>query len=153
MKSTLDGNIYAMKELSSLSSDGGNAMQELVDEVQKLGRIKSEFFVKYITASVHEHKLFVVMEMLHGVEFRDLIVARQALKVPFHEHQVEGWLQQLASGLAYLHDEVKLIHQASVCFVVGRFYVRVSLTMQNACTAGLAQRERDDHVAARQGRR
>ena len=63
---------------------------------------------------VLEQKLFVVMEMLHGVEFRDLIVARQALKVPFHEHQVEGWLRQLASGLAYLHDEVKLIHQASV---------------------------------------
>ena len=47
----------------------------------------------------------------HGVEFRDLIVARQSLQIPFHEHQIENWLKQLAAGLAHLHNDAKLVHQ------------------------------------------
>ena len=46
-----------------------------------------------------------------GVDYRDVIVARQATGVHFKDEQVMAWGSQIAIGLAHLHDECKLVHQ------------------------------------------
>jgi serine/threonine protein kinase len=46
-----------------------------------------------------------------GVDYRDVIVARQATGAHFKDEQVMAWGSQIALGLAHLHDECKLVHQ------------------------------------------
>ena len=46
-----------------------------------------------------------------GVDYRDVIVARQATGVHFKDEQVMAWGSQIVLGLAHLHDECKLVHQ------------------------------------------
>ena len=46
-----------------------------------------------------------------GVDYRDVIIARQATGVHFNDEQVMAWGSQIALGLAHLHDECKLVHQ------------------------------------------
>ena len=52
------------------------------------------------------------MELVSGgVDFRDVVVARQQFGQPFTSELILNWANQLASGLSYLHDECKLVHQ------------------------------------------
>ena len=46
-----------------------------------------------------------------GVDYRDVVVARQATGAHFKDEQVMSWGRQIALGLAHLHDECKLVHQ------------------------------------------
>ena len=46
-----------------------------------------------------------------GVDYRDVVVARQATGAHFKDEQVMAWGSQIALGLAHLHDECKLVHQ------------------------------------------
>ena len=46
-----------------------------------------------------------------GVDYRDVIVARQATGAHFKDEQAMSWGSQIALGLAHLHDECKLVHQ------------------------------------------
>jgi serine/threonine protein kinase len=46
-----------------------------------------------------------------GVDYRDVVVARQATGVHFKDEQVMAWGSQIALGLAHLHDECNLVHQ------------------------------------------
>ena len=46
-----------------------------------------------------------------GVDYRDVIVARQATGAHFKDDQVMAWGSHIALGLAHLHDECKLVHQ------------------------------------------
>ena len=46
-----------------------------------------------------------------GVDYRDVVVARQATGMHFKDKQVMAWGSQIALGLAHLHDECKLVHQ------------------------------------------
>ena len=45
------------------------------------------------------------------MDYRDVIVARQATGAHFKDEQVMAWGSQIALGLAHLHDECKLVHQ------------------------------------------
>ena len=66
MKNPHDGQVYAVKELTNLANDDGTtdvgAMEELMAEVRKMGVVKSEFFVRYITSAVFCGKFYVVMD-------------------------------------------------------------------------------------------
>ena len=46
-----------------------------------------------------------------GVDYRDVVVARQATGAHFKDEQVMAWGSQIALGLVHLHDECKLVHQ------------------------------------------
>ena len=46
-----------------------------------------------------------------GVDYRDVVVARQATGAHFEDAQVVAWGSQIALGLTHLHDECKLVHQ------------------------------------------
>ena len=46
-----------------------------------------------------------------GVDYRDVVVARQATGAHFKDEQVMAWGSQIGLGLAHLHDECKLVHQ------------------------------------------
>ena len=46
-----------------------------------------------------------------GVDYRDVVVARQATEAYFRDKQVMAWGSQVAIGLAHLHDECNLVHQ------------------------------------------
>ena len=46
-----------------------------------------------------------------GVDYRDVVVARQATGAHFKDEQVMTWGSQIALGLTHLHDECKLVHQ------------------------------------------
>ena len=46
-----------------------------------------------------------------GVDYRDVVVARQATGVHFKDEQVMAWGSKIAFGLVHLHDECKLVHQ------------------------------------------
>ena len=51
------------------------------------------------------------MQPQRGVEYRDVVVARQQLGAPFLDRQLARWAKGLAQGLSYLHDKCRLIHQ------------------------------------------
>ena len=47
-----------------------------------------------------------------GVDYRDVVVARQATGAHFFkDEQVMAWGSRIALGLAHLHDECSLVHQ------------------------------------------
>ena len=46
-----------------------------------------------------------------GVDYRNVVVARQATRVHFKDGQVMAWGSQIALGLAHLHNACKLVHQ------------------------------------------
>ena len=110
-----DHQVYAVKELSNLTLEDGStdevAMNELLDEVRKMGVVRSEFIVQYRTSAVWQGRFYVMMDPILGVDFRDVVVARQATGVHFANEQVAAWGLQLALGLSHLHDECSLVHQ------------------------------------------
>ena len=107
--------IYAVKELHNLTHADGTtddlAMAELLEEVRKMGIVRSEYIVQYRTSAIFCDCFYVMMELIDGAEYRDVVVARQKGGAPFLEAQIVEWTRQIATGLAHLHDDCKLIHQ------------------------------------------
>ena len=56
-------------------------------------------------------KFNIVMELVNGVDYRDVIVARRGYGVPFTEKQIFNWARQLGEALEYLHDTHKIVHE------------------------------------------
>ena len=115
MQNPHDRQRYAVKELTNLANEDGSknaeAMHELIDEVRKMGVVSSPFVVRYHTSAVFDGRFYIVMEHVSGAEFRDVVVARQAKGAHFTDALIVSWVEQLARGLAHLHDECKLVHQ------------------------------------------
>ena len=115
MKNPHDHQRYAVKELTNLTNEDGStnheAMYELIDEVRKMGTVSSPFIVRYHTSAVFDGRFYIMMDVIEGAEFRDVVVARQAEGVHFPDALLVAWIDQLAKGLAHLHDECKLVHQ------------------------------------------
>ena len=61
-----DHQSYAVKELTNLTNEDGTtdevAMNELLEEVRKMGVVESEFIVQYRTAAVYRGRFYVMME-------------------------------------------------------------------------------------------
>ena len=111
-----DRQLYAVKELNNLTLEDGStdeaAMQDLLEEVRKMGIVESEFVIQYRTSAVYDGRFYVMMEPIQGVEYRDVVVSRQATGgVHFKDEQIIAWGRDIALGLAHLHDECKLVHQ------------------------------------------
>ena len=58
-----------MKKLSVLTDEDGcvdtDAIYELLSEIKKLGKVRSEFIVQYVTSSIGtNNNVFIVMELL-----------------------------------------------------------------------------------------
>ena len=87
MKNPHDHQRYAVKELTNLTDEDGStnheAMYELIDEVRKMGTVSSPFIVRYHTSAVFDGCFYVMMDVIEGAEFRDVVVARQAEGVHF----------------------------------------------------------------------
>ena len=117
MRNPHDHQRYAVKELNNLTHEDGStnneAMFELIDEVRKMGVVSSPFIVRYHTSALFDGRFYVMMDLIQGAEFRDVVVARQAGGVDFEDDVLVSWVEQLAKGLAHLHDECKLVHRIS----------------------------------------
>ena len=115
MRNPHDHQRYAVKELNNLTHEDGStnneAMFELIDEVRKMGVVSSPFIVRYHTSALFDGRFYVMMDLIQGAEFRDVVVARQAGEMDFEDDVLVSWVEQLAKGLAHLHDECKLVHQ------------------------------------------
>ena len=71
-------------------------MGEVAEECRKMGMVNSDFVVLYVTSFAGASKFYIVMELLDGVEFRDVIVARK--EQPMSEAVIEHWLAQPSPG-------------------------------------------------------
>jgi len=86
-------------------------MAELLIEVRKMSVVNSEFIIQYRTSAIYQGHFYIMMELIDGVKYRDIVVARQATSVPFKEDQVLAWAKQIALGLSHLHNVCKVVHQ------------------------------------------
>ena len=81
MRNPHDHQEYAVKELTNLTNEDGStdraAMNELIGEVRKMGVVSSEFIVRYHTSAIFGGRFYVMMDVIDGVDFRDVVVARQ----------------------------------------------------------------------------
>ena len=61
-----DRQSYAVKELTNLTNEDGStdgvAMNELLEEVRKMGVVQSEFVVQYRTSAIYRGRFYVMME-------------------------------------------------------------------------------------------
>ncbi len=80
-------------------------------QVRKMGLVHHEYIVHYHTSAISFGKFYIVMELIVGVEWKDMVLARHATGDAFSFEQIAEWAKQLTSGLAFLHDECHLIHQ------------------------------------------
>ena len=115
MQNPHDHQQYAVKELTNLTNEDGStdraAMNELISEVRKMGRVASEYVVRYHTSAIFGGRFYVMMDPIKGAEYRDVVVARQSGGIPFTDAQLLSWIGHIAQGLAHLHDKCKLVHQ------------------------------------------
>ena len=86
------------------------------------------------------HSIF--MELLSGVEFRDVVVARKQKPLP--EELLKSWVRQIASALQHLHEDGNLVSfmPFSLCGIgsdIATFPPPIG-------APGLAQRQRHDHA-------
>jgi len=65
-----DHQLYAVKELKNLTLEDGStdeaAMQDLLEEVRKMGIVESEFVIQYRTSAVYDGHFYVMMEPIAG---------------------------------------------------------------------------------------
>ena len=60
--------------------------------------VQSEYFIKYYTcgADLRFGKFNIVMELVQGVDYRDVVVARKNMgAVPFKDTHILNWAKQL----------------------------------------------------------
>ena len=146
---------YAVKELNNLTNDDGStnaeAMHGLIDEVRKMGVVSSPFVVRYHTSAVFEGRFYIVMEHIDGAEFRDVVLARRAQGAQFTDAVIVSWVEQLAKGLAHLHDECKLVHQDlhnGNVMIAGVAKINGALVVNDACLRGTSVKILDLGLAA-----
>ena len=107
-KSTVDGTLFVKKhvDLGQLRDDSERLL--CFQEVFNLKKLDHPNIVRYVDSVMDDKQLVTVMEF---AENGDLDAFIKAQKEPIPEPQVLLIVQQIASGLAYLHDEQKMIHR------------------------------------------
>lgn len=106
-----EGPLVAIKaiRLGEDAAEAEEARAELVREVEFLRRCDSEYVLAFHDAYFHGLDLFLVTALCEAGSLLDVLKAHK--RCPLAEREIVAALAGAASALAYLHDEVHVVHR------------------------------------------
>ena len=111
VKSKLNGKEYAMKKLDLSKKGGEEEKKKTRKEIEILKTVHHPNIVKFYTSFEKEHMTYIVIEYVAGKTLEQIIQESKAKNEHIPEKILWKIMIELLSGLAYLHDEVKIIHR------------------------------------------
>ncbi|KAJ1473340.1 kinase-like domain-containing protein, partial [Baffinella frigidus] len=108
MKSTVDGQVYAVKMINVLKSQrDGTSVQTLKREVHNLLQLNSPFVVRYYTCFMRKKYFCIVMEIARGGTASKLIKDKT---IVLTEERIRSVMKQMVTGLEHIHSR-KMLHR------------------------------------------
>ena len=108
MTAYLHGDVVAVKEAHLDDTDLDTIKSAVIDEANLIWILKSPYIIKLKGVCLDQPHYGLVMEYAKGGSLGRLLNARKFVLPPSILIQ---WALQVAYGMRYLHEEVKIIHR------------------------------------------
>jgi len=83
----------------------------LPDLAQLLKRLRHENIIGYFASFIEDESLHIVLEYADGGDLSQVIKAKRAKGESFSEKQIMWWFVQLCLSMAYLHNDMRVLHR------------------------------------------
>ena len=107
---TEKGELFCLKEVN-MRGKGETARQDAQKEVEIIKKCNHPNIVKYYHLWFDRFGMFMVMELASNGSLHTIIQRHKKEGKFFTSLQVQHYLQQLASALAYIHVDLRIIHR------------------------------------------
>ena len=111
VESKITNKVYALKEIKGEHYDTQEQRLEVQREIKLLEDLNHPHVIKYFTSFEENGNFYIVIEYINGGSLEDLYKDVRKEGKYIREKLIWDFLIQALSGLAYLHDNKKIIHR------------------------------------------